>query len=74
MKTKSITFGFKSRALTVTLWEDLALCKVNKMNVLLGCEVAKNVRLNAMERVSTCLVAVGPVGFTYSRGYMRGSL
>jgi len=73
MKTKSTTFAFGDKALTVTLWEDLGLCKAtSRFTVLLGWEVSKNYRLSAMERCDTVLVAIGPLGITYSKVYLRG--
>ena len=72
MKTKSITIPLRrSRAVTLSLWKDLSLVKINRMNVLIGCEVSRNIRLNALERLDTTLVAFGPFGVTYSKGYLR---
>lgn len=73
MKTKNTTFTLGSRALTVTLWEDLSLCKATRhFTVVLGWEVSKNYRLTAMDRCDTVMVTVGPLAVTYSKVYMRG--
>jgi len=73
MKAKHITIPLSiNKAITLTLWEDLSVAKVNKMNVVLGFEVAKGTRLNAMERCDTYLFALGPFGVTYSKVYLRG--
>jgi len=72
MKTKNFTLTlWSSRAITFTLWEDLSVAKMSKMNVILGFERAKNTRLNAMERVDTLMLTIGPVACTYSKGFLR---
>jgi len=72
MKIKSVTIPLSNgRAVTLSLWKNLSVAKISHMNVLLGFEVAKNIRLNAMERVDTVLITVGPLGLTYSRMYWR---
>lgn len=72
METKNFTVPFGARALTITVWEDLGLCKVNKnYTSLIGWEVSKGYRLSAMERCNTFMLAVGPLAFTFSRVYLR---
>ena len=72
MKTRSVTFAIGTRSLTLTLWEDLGVCKATKsFSVLLGWEVSKNYRLDAMLRCDTAMVVVGPLGVTLSKVYLR---
>ena len=72
MRTKNLTIPLgATRAVTLTLWEDLGLVKLNKMNILVGLEIAKGTRLSAMERCDTFMLVAGPIGVTLSKVYLR---
>jgi len=71
MKSRSFTLGAMGRALTFSMWEDLSPMRINKMDVIFGFERSIGFRLSAMERVDTYLLTIGPVGITYSFGYLR---
>ena len=72
MDTKNLTIPlWHDRSLTLTLWRDLSVLKVREVHVILGFEVYNNIRLNAMERLDTVLISVGPVGITFSKLYYR---